>query len=247
MTGPFGHKEIEITADGSATVYIPELDEHYHSVKGALAESKHVYVDCGFRRCDKLSVRLLEIGFGTGLNAVLTALNCENKTVEYISLELYPLDVEIVRKMRYGELLACSGHESANEIFGRIHSSVWGEPTVITPRFSLKKIKCDLTDPCLQLPENTDVVYFDAFAPEKQPEMWSEDVFMRIYRAMSEDGILTTYCAKGEIRRRLQSVGFRVERLSGPPAGKREILRAVKPNTCRAEFRNIKTSLTENF
>ena len=224
----FGRKEIETTADGSSTVYLPELDEHYHSTKGALAESMHVYVDCGFRHCYKSSVRVLEVGFGTGLNAALTALNCNGKDTEYFSLELYPLDLETVEKTGYGEMLAAGGYAGGNEAFRRIHAAEWNKTVAITPDFSLKKMNCDLTDESVELPSDIDIVYFDAFAPEKQPEMWSDSIFRRIYEAMNTDGILTTYCAKGEIRRRLQATGFNVERLPGPPSGKREILRATK-------------------
>ncbi len=214
-------KRIEVTDDGSSTIYLPDLDEHYHSVKGALTESAHVYVDCGFRHCPKKHVRVLEIGFGTGLNALLTTKATENRTVEYFTYELYPLAMDELEAVGYLKM-------PGGELLRQIHRAEWGRMAAITDQFSLEKINADVTDSQLLFPENIDVVYFDAFAPEKQPEMWSDDVFRRLYAAMSEGGVLTTYCAKGEIRRRLQAVGFVVERLAGPPGGKREILRATK-------------------
>lgn len=218
------HRIIEKTADGSATIYIPEMDEHYHSVKGALTESEHIFRDCAFLHRagsgDKERLRALEIGFGTGLNAAVTAMATnQNAQVHYISLELYPLSID--------EAMALGYHDCVDkELFTALHSAPWEIATEITPHFTLEKRKCDLLT--AELPTEIDVVYFDAFAPEKQPAMWSEDVFKRIYNAMAPGGVLTTYCAKGAVRRLLSSLGFRVERLPGPIGGKREILRASK-------------------
>jgi len=216
-------QEIEITADGSATIYLPQLDEHYHSVKGAITESCYIFRDCGFlyhpNSCKK-TIRILEIGFGTGLNAVVTAMaSNKDKTTHYISLELYPIDKDTINKLNYDQLID-------GTLLQSLHHTPWNEPHIITPYFTLEKRQCDFTK--CNLPNDIDIVYFDAFAPEKQPEMWDEKLLTRIYNSMSKGGILTTYCAKGEIRRRLQRVGFTVERLPGPPGGKREILRAIK-------------------
>ena len=214
--------EIEITADGSATIYVPHLDEHYHSVKGALTESLHIFRDCAFMHATSTDapLRVLEIGFGTGLNAVVTAMaSNEKRKAHYISLELYPVSHEMVAQLNYGKLVD-------NDLLQSLHNAEWESPQTITPYFTLEKLKCDFTQ--CELPQRIDVVYFDAFAPEKQPEMWSEELFARIYEAMNPSGVLTTYCAKGEIRRRLQKVGFTIERLQGPLGGKREILRATK-------------------
>ena len=216
--------EVEITADGSATIYVPHLDEHYHSVKGALTESLHIFRNCAFLYHNPSSqpLRVLEIGFGTGLNAVVTAMATTNdRKAHYISLELYPVEAKLIEKLNYGEMVD-------NDLLMALHQAQWNAPQVISPTFTLEKLQCDFTQ--CSLPTDIDVVYFDAFAPEKQPEMWDESLFKRIYDAMSNGGILTTYCAKGEIRRRLQRVGFIVERLAGPPGGKREILRATKPS-----------------
>lgn len=215
-------KVVETTADGSSTIYLPELDEHYHSVKGALTESQYVFVDSGLKYCRKKEVRILEIGFGTGLNAALTAMAADGRSIEYYTVELYPLSSQEIEAMGYSSLFPAG-------LLRGVHEAGWNKLVGIIPGFSIKKINCDVTEASVELPENVDVVYFDAFAPEKQPEMWTDRMFERIYGAMSAGGVLTTYCAKGEVRRRLQSVGFVVERLPGPPGGKREILRAVKP------------------
>lgn len=216
--------EIQSTADGSVTLYRPDIDEHYHSVKGAITESQHIFIDCGLLHHKSQAINLLEIGFGTGLNALLTAVS-DKKIVHYNTLELYPLPAEIIAATDYSDKI---DSPDAQHIYQALHAAEWNEPAKITDRFTIHKIKCDLTDESLMLPNGIDIVYFDAFAPEKQQEMWSLEIFQRIYNAMNPNGILTTYCAKGIIRRRLQEVGFIVERLAGPPGGKREILRATK-------------------
>ena len=194
------HLEIQHTDDGSATLFVPELDEHYHSVKGALTESDHIYRDCAFLHRAAMNttkpatpLRLLEVGFGTGLNACVTAMAATKACpVHYITLEKYPVDVGLLEKLHYGQLV--DGH-----LLQAIHEAAWNEPATITPHFTLEKRKADyLTD---ELPKSIDVVYFDAFAPEKQPDMWSAEIFARIYEAMRTGGVLTTYCAKGASRR----------------------------------------------
>lgn len=212
---------IEITDDGSATLYIKELDEHYHSVKGAMAEAIHIYRDCAFLyRSDTTPLRLLEIGFGTGLNAIVTAMAADkHHPVHYISLEKHPIPNDIFSALNYDQWLD-------TRLLHAIDESPWNKPTAITPYFTLEKRLCDyLSDP---LPCGIDVVYFDAFAPEKQPEMWNETAFRRLYDVLNKNAVLTTYCSKGIIRRMLSEIGFAVERIAGPIGGKREILRAQK-------------------
>ncbi|MBE6269304.1 MAG: SAM-dependent methyltransferase [Bacteroidales bacterium] len=216
--------EVQHTEDGSATLFVPELDEHYHSVKGAYTESLHIYRDCAYlyaaERTTNRPLRLLEIGFGTGLNAVVTAMAAtDERPVQYITLEKYPVEPQLIRKLGYDNFVDAS-------LLSAIHAAQWEQPTAIKPYFTIEKRCCDLT--YTALPENIDIVYFDAFAPEKQPEMWSSEIFARIYHVMRPGGVLTTYCAKGAIRRLLHSIGFSVERLAGPIGGKREILRATK-------------------
>ena len=213
-------REIEITDDGSATLYVKELDEHYHSVKGALTESEHIFRDCAFLFHSKGGrVRVLEIGFGTGLNAVVTAMAADAEhPVHYISIEKYPVDSDTLSQLKYGEIVD-------EELYNDIINAEWNREVEITPFFTLEKIEGDyLTD---NLPSNIDVIYFDAFAPEKQPEMWSREAFERLYATANKGAVLTTYCSKGIIRRMLSDIGFRVERIAGPLNGKREILRAT--------------------
>lgn len=214
----------ETTADGSATLYRPDIDEHYHSVKGALSESLHVYIDMGWRKAaeSKSTLRVFEVGFGTGLNAALTAAAAlrENVDTEYYSIELFPLTEEVSALMLNQVLAYCT-----NE-FEAVNQARWDEEVAINSRFRLFKMNGNLLTS--DLPRNIDVVYFDAFAPEKQPEMWSEDIFRRLHDIMNPGGVLTTYCAKGIVRRTLRQIGFRTERLPGPENGKREILRATK-------------------
>lgn len=216
---------IEKTEDGSATLYVPELNEHYHSVKGARTESQHIFIQMGLNASAAPCPHVLEIGFGTGLNALLTleAAEQEQRHVHYTGIELYPLKWEEVDALKYSD----------NPLFEALHRAPWEEDVEITPYFTLRKTRTDAgtisSDHLLSINHSPfDIVYFDAFAPEKQPEMWEEDIFRNIYAAMSAGGILTTYCAKGVVRRMLQAIGFRVERLPGPPGGKREILRGVK-------------------
>lgn len=216
--------QLEKTADGSYTLFVPELDEHYHSVKGALTESEHIFINMGLNHSSATEPHVLEIGFGTGLNAFLSLLEAEKteRKVHFTTIERYPLDIEMVRNMNYPEQVA-PDHKTEYET---LHKAPWETDVHITPFFTLHKIENDFTR--FQFPTGYDVIYFDAFAPEKQPEMWSQDLFNQLYRILNPGGILTTYCAKGVIRRMLQTAGFTVERLPGPPGGKREILRATK-------------------
>ena len=185
--------QIETTADGSNTLFIPQLDEHYHSVKGALTESEHIFVRMGLEHLPLSSVRLLEIGFGTGLNAFLTLLAAEklNKTVHYTGIELYPLKEDILKQLDYPQIIC---PERAEDYY-RLHSCEWEQDNWITTNFTLHKIKGDFTK--YRFSENYDLIYFDAFAPEKQAEMWTQELFDSLYVIMNKGGVLTTYCAKG--------------------------------------------------
>ena len=216
---------IEKTADGSPTLYREDIDEHYHSVKGAVAESLHVYIETGWRKASELPgpVRVFEVGFGTGLNAAITAASALESKIptEYYAVELYPLPKETT------DLVAETLEEEYREAFEKVNELPWEEPTRINQYFSLQKMEANLLS--MDVPEELDAVYFDAFAPEKQPEMWDKAIFQKLYNAMKPGAVLTTYCAKGSIRRMLQQTGFLTERLPGPPGGKREILRATKP------------------
>lgn len=222
-------REIRWTEDGSHTLRVVELDECYHSTHGAIQESMHIFIREGLLRffsaanCLKSAVNVLEIGFGTGLNAYLTLLEAKKAgiSVDYTALELYPLSVEDAMLLNYPELMHDDG-----DLFEKIHRIPWGEVCEITPWFRLHKVKADFTK--YELQGVYDVIYFDAFSPEKQPEMWSESGFRKIYEHAGGEAVMTTYCAKGVVRRAMQSAGFVVERLPGPP-GKREILRGLIP------------------
>lgn len=218
--------ELKITEDGSYTLFIPALNEHYHSTHGAIQESMHVFINAGLRQCAKSEIRVLEIGFGTGLNAFLTLLEAEktSKKIDYTTLEFYPLSTIDTEELNYPELI----DSSKKYIFEELHKTEWEKWSQVTLYFSLLKRKVDFSRPSDFYSEHKfDVIFFDAFAPEKQPEMWTQEIFDKIYSISSENAILTTYCAKGSVRRMLQAAGFLMERLPGP-TGKREILRARK-------------------
>jgi len=217
---------LQTTDDGSHTLYVPELDEHYHSTHGAIRESQHVYIDAGLRHSLSTEINLLEIGFGTGLNAFLTLLEAEKlqKKIHYTTLERYPVTVSNAAELNYSDII----DPSRKETFRMLHTAAWGEWVPVTPYFWLKKHSMDLRD-FLIIPqdETFDMIFYDAFAPEKQQEMWRQEIFDKLFTFSRDKAILTTYCAKGAVRRMLQSAGYNVERLPGPP-GKREILRARK-------------------
>ncbi len=216
---------LETTADGSPTLYREDIDEHYHSIKGAFTESKYIYIDCAWRKAALKScspVKVFEIGFGTGLNSALTSMAAAESRVStiYHSIELYPLSPEI--SQQYAAQLSAEFQNA----FHAVNSAVWNNEIEINPYFTLIKTIGNLLS--TSFPQDIDVIYYDAFAPEKQPEMWDASIFSKIYQSMNQGGILTTYCAKGAIRRMLQKIGFSIERLPGPPGGKREIIRASK-------------------
>ncbi len=211
------------TSDGSHTIYVPELDEHYHSVHGAVQESSLIFILNGFDFCKTDPVSILEIGFGTGLNALLTAIKAMegSRLVNYTSIEKYPVDKGITGILNYHEFAGKDGRK----IFSLLHSSPWGELINICPLFNLKKIKMDFT--VEDLSGAYDLIYFDAFGPDKQPEMWTRELFSGISAVTNKNGILVTYSAKGEVKRTLKASGFEVELLPGPP-GKRQMIRARK-------------------
>lgn len=212
-----------VTSDGSHTIYIPGLDEHYHSVHGAIQESEHVFINAGLRSCAGDSLKILEIGFGTGLNALLTALETEKsrRKIMYTSIEKYPLDIDMLNSLNYGKILG----EESRRLFMDIHAAPWGDRIRITDHFTLEKTEGDLTE--MEIPDSYDLVYFDAFGPGKQPEMWTRDVFSKISAATLPGAVFVTYSAKGDVKRNLRATGFEVRLLPGPP-GKRQIIRAVK-------------------
>ena len=217
--------EIRNTLDGSHTLYLEELDEHYHSTYGAIQESQHVFIHSGLEQCAANSVNVLEIGFGTGLNCYLTLLSGlkAGKRIQYYTLEKFPLEEEIWGKLNFANPADTAG----SEMFASLHKASWGDDIEILPYFLLRKIEADILQFQSENLPMVDLIYFDDFSPDKQPELWIRSVFDGLYGRMNENGILVTYCAKGIVRRTLQSVGFVVERIPGPP-GKREMIRARK-------------------
>ncbi|MBL7857306.1 MAG: tRNA (5-methylaminomethyl-2-thiouridine)(34)-methyltransferase MnmD [Cyclobacteriaceae bacterium] len=215
-----------ITGDGSHSLLNKEMNETYHSVHGAVQESQHVFIHHGLdlllNDAGRDEIRIFEVGFGTGLNALLTCqcLSGNSKKVFYSTVEAFPLSEEIWAKLNYANLQTPGG------IFSRIHQSLWESFQQITPEFQLRKLHSTLQQLIL-LPLEFDLVYFDAFAPNKQPEMWDLAILKKVADAMKPGGILVTYCAKGQLKRDLASLGFVVETLPGPP-GKKEMVRARK-------------------
>ena len=214
-----------ITEDGSHTIYIPEMDEHYHSVHGAIQESLHIYIEQGLLQTTKTDLSVLEIGFGTGLNAYLTYCYSQERNISmnYICLEKYPLNEAEYSVLNYPDSI----FPEYSTIFNLMHKSDWGETIEIQERFKFKKIKADLLTFQFDEKPQFDLVYYDAFAPGKQPEMWTDQLLHKVAATVKPDGIIVTYCAKGAVRRSLADAGFSMERIPGP-IGKKEILRGKK-------------------
>jgi tRNA U34 5-methylaminomethyl-2-thiouridine-forming methyltransferase MnmC len=218
--------QLVTTGDGSHTLYLPRLDEHYHSTYGAIQESMHVFIQAGlFCLLERPMISVLEIGFGTGLNALLACMTAREyrKEITYHTLEKFPVDARITGKLNYPALLSAAMDPAG--LFAGIHSAPWNTTVIIHPCFQIHKIMDDLLT--FQPDFQYDLIFFDAFAPGKQPEMWSPEIFTRLHKNLNPEGIITTYCAKGEVQRMLKAAGFRIEKLPGPP-GKREILRGRK-------------------
>jgi tRNA U34 5-methylaminomethyl-2-thiouridine-forming methyltransferase MnmC len=267
--------EFKLTGDGSHTLFVPSLNEHYHSTFGAIAESRHIFINAGlnFVRQSSSSVKILEIGFGTGLNAFLTFIETidQELKIDYTAIELYPLKEEIYSRLNYPEhfysnrytkgtpttkavgselvtnyqpttlvvgdakntasaktslhLAMKFTNEMIKEVFLKMHTCSWNEGSVLSDKFSLTKIHTSLED---YLPEYQyfDLIYFDAFGPDVQPELWTSEVFNKMAACLKPGGVLVTYSTKGTVRRNLKEAGFRIEKLPGP-VGKREILRGI--------------------
>jgi len=217
-------REIIHTSDGSTTIHLPDWNENYHSKHGAIQEAKHVFIKNGLALFENKNVSILEIGFGTGLNAFITFLEARklSQTINYNGVEAYPISVDEISSMNYvSELNA----ESERSIFDKMHACEWEQKNILTPEFSLTKRKqfFETIDDVAQF----DLIYFDAFGYRVQPELWSTAIFQRMFDALKPNGILVTYAARGVVKRSLIEVGFTVEKLDGPP-GKREMFRALK-------------------
>ena len=220
-------REIILTKDGSPTIYLPDLNEHYHSTHGAIQEAKHVFILNGLNEfINQEKITIIEIGFGSGLNALLTAISCieSNKgTIHYTGIEAFPLTEHEQSKMNYAELLS---FPPSIEIQKKIKQSPWNEDHEIHSRFELIKIKSKIEE--IDLPsDHFDIVFYDAFGPSAQASMWTIELFAKLFNSLKENGLFVTYCAKGQVKRDLKAVGFSIESRPGPP-GKREMTLAWK-------------------
>jgi len=218
--------QLVTTDDGSHTVFIPELNEHYHSRFGAINESLHIFIKAGLESLKPLpEITVFEVGFGTGLNALLTLDFSirNNRKIIFHTIDNFELSGNIVNSLNYPGFF--SDHIKMKDYLCRLHDAGWNTYTRVTPGFLLHKIKADFTGYYPDFPY--DIIYFDAFAPDKQPEMWHPALFERLAEHLNTDGVLVTYCAKGVVKRALRNAGLTVELLPGP-AGKRHIVRAIK-------------------
>lgn len=222
-------RNLIVTKDGSHSVAIPEWKASYHSLYGALQESLHVYIESGLKywfnqhaaasRCV-----IFEMGFGTGLNALLSVIEAKKlqRRLIYEAVEAFPLEDSITQQLNYCEALEAP---SWQPVFESLHSGEWNKTQEITDLFSFKKIHAPLAEYTPTEPIN--IIFYDAFAPAAQPELWTQEVFEHMLNILAPDGMLVTYCSKGDVRRALQAAGFSVEKIPGPP-GKREMIRASK-------------------
>jgi tRNA U34 5-methylaminomethyl-2-thiouridine-forming methyltransferase MnmC len=220
--------KIITTEDGSHSLYHEGLKETYHSFHGAMQESVHVFIEKGIRFWRTKSglpktVDIFEVGFGTGLNALLAAqFAMENEVkINFTSVEPFPLDLDIINQLNYAQLI---GQDKFKTVFKELHLAEWDKTVEIDPYFSVHKVKSKLED--FQTVDKFDVLFFDAFAPSKQAELWTADLLEKCHNLLKEGGVFTTYSAKGQLKRDLKSVGFEVETLPGPP-GKKEMVRGV--------------------
>jgi tRNA U34 5-methylaminomethyl-2-thiouridine-forming methyltransferase MnmC len=220
-------RKIVITADGSDTVSIPALNVTYHSMHGALQESKHVFVEAGLKSlisAEAVQLNIFEVGFGTGLNALLTIIEAEKlqREIHYETVEPFPLESNEARSLNYCKQLV---REDIQPVFELLHQCEWETKIKITANFRFKKSRSNLLN--FETADTFKLIYFDAFAPNAQPELWTKEVFEKMFAMLAPGGVLVTYCSKGDVRRAMQAAGFNVEKLPGPK-GKREIIRATK-------------------
>lgn len=220
-------RKIITTADGSKTIHIEDWNEQYHSKHGAIQEAQHVFIKEGLQHYSannkSTSVDILEIGFGTGLNAFLTLLEADNikSKINYVGVEAYPVSMYDINQLNYVELISAENET----VFNKLHTVSWEKEHEITSKFKLQKRQQFFSE----IKDNYafDLIYFDAFGARVQPELWSKSIFETMYKALKPNGVLVTYAAIGEVKRNMKSLGFMVERLKGPP-GKRHMLRATK-------------------
>ncbi len=220
------NRKIIVTNDNSKSLFVPSLNETYHSTNGALQEARHIFVNNGLSYFDsQKSISVFEMGFGTGLNALVTLQFSNEKKIKinFSCIEKYPLPVNLIEELDHPTTAQLT---EFSEEYYHLHHSDWNELIEINPNFQFTKQKTDLVDFKSEI-SDIDIVFFDAFAPQIQPELWTKESLKKMYDLLRVGGILVTYCAQGEFKRVLKSLGFLVEGLPGP-IGKREITRAVK-------------------
>ena len=221
-------RQFLITEDGSHTLFLPELNETYHSVRGAIQESNYVFIEQGLKyyldENKPGKIEVFEVGFGTGLNALLSALFAKKHRISmvYSSIESFPLNYDEIQKLNYIDLI---NDAAAPELFGKIHEAEWDANIGIGSGMEIRKIKDTIQDH--HFINEFNICFFDAFAPSKQPEMWERDILRKMFEALKKGGVFVTYCAKGQLKRDLRSIGFQVQSLPGPP-GKMEMVRGIK-------------------
>ena len=216
-------RELRLTSDGSPTLYVPELDETYHSMHGSVQEARHVFIENGLRfvAAESKQVNILEVGFGTGLNALLTAQYAKENAlnVHYVGLEAYPVEEEIWKAINFLD------DPEAKAFYTQMMALPFGATKPYDASFTLCKMAFSIQE--WTTTEKFDLIYYDAFGPKAQPEMWALAIFEKLYSLLNPGGAIVTYCAQGQFKRHLKSLGMRVEGLPGPP-GKREMTRGVK-------------------
>lgn len=215
-------KKLILTNDGSHSLFVPEINECYHSRHGAIVEAEHVFIRNGFSSTNKSKLNILEIGFGTGLNALLTYQKAKQKSIKvnYHTIELYPIKQKEYLQLNFADLIGLDPEDLL-----KLHNCPWEEQSKINTYFTLTKKHTALAQYNTNI--KFDIIYFDAFSPDKQPELWNQIVFKKMYSFLKDDGFLVTYCAKGVVKRIMGSVGFEVIVLDGPP-GKRQMTRGNK-------------------
>jgi tRNA U34 5-methylaminomethyl-2-thiouridine-forming methyltransferase MnmC len=222
--------ELIVTGDGSHSLRRKDLDETYHSIHGAIQESRHVFIESGLNflihQKNPGLVHLLEVGFGTGLNALLAMIYAQERNVKihYTTVEPFPLEKGIISLLNYAAVL---GHSDGKAWFGKLHDSPWETEQIVSPYFTLLKNDVLIENTVLER-DTLDLVFFDAFAPSKQPAVWNAEILSNIAEAMKPGAVLVTYSAKGQLKRDLKNIGLIVESIAGPP-GKKEMVRATKP------------------
>lgn len=213
--------QISKTEDSSNTIFSEQYGEHYHSIHGAINESKHIFIQSGLQLIDKKEISIFEMGFGTGLNALLSLDFAERRQVkiQYFALEKHKIPFEIFKALKFDT-------DVPEDLFLKLHLTDWETTQKISTYFSIQKIEVDIRD--FEHEQNYDLVFYDAFSPNVQPELWTEAIFERLYNHMNPGSLLLTYTVNGMVKRALKAVGFSIEKIPGP-IGKREILRAIKP------------------